>query len=270
MLELLTLEVLKAVTSTCVKFYIAALLGGGGRITYDKTELGYKVPKWFMNPDSSVSALCGYGTSVQGDEFQSLDSAKDLATEQMAKTIRISTRAMVEEKIRYDRTSAQQKRLVEVLVKSEGLEDFIRANATVSRKQLVEVTKPEKDMRAFVELQLDAKVYGKYREDTLQTAKKRILMMKTDDLIAEMEADEALLGTPTNAIGTAVQPPPQPPAPPAATPALPPAGAKPTPPTPSAVEKELDSMSATPGGSSSGKTSGFKGIEQELESEGTK
>ena len=46
-MEILTLALLKAVATTCIKIYLSSLLGGGGAVVYRSSELGYKVPKWY-------------------------------------------------------------------------------------------------------------------------------------------------------------------------------------------------------------------------------
>jgi len=59
MLEALALTLLKTVASTCVKFYLGTLLGSGNAIDYKRVDLGYDVPKWFMNPDKGEEVLVG-------------------------------------------------------------------------------------------------------------------------------------------------------------------------------------------------------------------
>jgi hypothetical protein len=191
MLETLALTLLKTVATTCVKFYLGSLLGGGSAIDYKRADLGYDVPKWFMNPDKGEEALVGYGTSVVGDEFESLADAREKAMDQMAETIRVSSRAMIQDQVKYDKTSIKQQRLVELFARNDGIVDFIRASAEVDKKQLVKITQPERDMRAFVRIRLAPAVYIKYQEDRIKALKTKVVQQKTDELMAEMEAEVA-------------------------------------------------------------------------------
>lgn len=188
MLETLALTILNALTSTCVKFYLNSLLGSGG-IDYKKSELGYSVPSWYMNPKSGEESFLGYGTSTAGDEFESIDDAKERAIKQMVETMRLSSRALVKDKVKFDATSIRQQRLVDLFVRSEGLEEFVRLNAAVDEKKLVKVTQPQPDMRAFVRIRLDPEVYIKFQGERLKALKTRIVQQKTEDLMSEIEAE---------------------------------------------------------------------------------
>jgi len=140
-------------------------------------------------------------------------------------------------------------RLVELFVRNDGIVDFIRASAEVDKKQLVKVTQPERDMRAFVRIRLTPAIYIKYQEERVKVLKTRIVQQKTDDLMAEMEAEVAAASNKPPADVTApVVPPPAPPTEPKVTP---PTETKATPPTEpkgvsrssgkfSDLEKELD------------------------------
>lgn len=248
MLETLALTILNALTSTCVKFYLTTLLGAGG-IDYKKSELGYAVPSWYMNPKSGDEVFRGYGTSTAGDEFESLADAKEKATLQMVETMRLSSRAMVKDKIKYDKSSIKQQRLIELFVRSEGLEEFVRLNAAVDQKSLVEVTKPQRDMRAFMCIKLDPKVYVKFQEERLKALKTRIVQQKEEDLMAEIDAE---LAANSNKVPSEVVPPP----------VTPPAEV--TPAKDGAAEPEKDGA-RVPAGRSSGR---FSGLEKELDAQG--
>ena len=195
-MEILTLALLKAVATTCIKIYLTSLLGGGGAVTYRSSELGYKVPKWYMNPGRSAKTFYAYGTSTTGDEFQSLDDARQRALEQMVNHIRLSNQKIAQGGVRYDSSSVKQKRLVELFIRGDGLEDFIRMNSTLDKKQLVEVKRDTVDMRAFVRLALKSKTYIKYQEKTLKNLERNLLRQKTDDILEEIEdEDKAVEGT---------------------------------------------------------------------------
>jgi hypothetical protein len=191
MLEALALTLLKTVATTCVKFYLGTLLGSGHGLDYKRSDLGYDVPKWFMNPDKGEELLLGYGTSVVGDEFESLADAREKAIDQMAETIRVSSRAMIQDQVKYDKSSVKQQRLVELFARNDGIVDFIRASAEMDKKQLVKVTQPERDMRAFVRIRLAPSVYIKHQEGRIKALKTKIVQQKTDDLMAELEAEVA-------------------------------------------------------------------------------
>jgi len=178
---------------------------------------------------------------VVGDEFESLADAREKAVTQMAETIRVSSRAMVQDQVKYDATNIKMQRLVELFVRNDGITDFIRASAEVDKKQLVKVTQPERDMRAFVRIRLTPAVYIKYQEARVKLLKTRIVQQKTDDLMAEMEAEVAAASNKPPADVTApVVPPPAPPTEPAGTPLTEPKGVSRSSGKFSDLEKELD------------------------------
>jgi len=190
MLDPITALILKVVASTCIKFYMTSLLGAG-QVTYDSGELGYKIPKWYMNPGRPKKVFYSYGTSVSGDEFESLEDARRKAIDQMAQHIRLSNRAMVEKQVRYDTGSVKQRRLIELFVRGDGLEQFIRMNSKMDKKQLVRVTMPRDDIRAFVRMELKLKKYLAYQDKSLTALKKRLMQQKADDILDEMQAELA-------------------------------------------------------------------------------
>ncbi len=181
----LTLLILKAIGSTFIKFYLGSLLAGSS-LTYSKSELGYKVPKWYMNPERATS-IYSYGTSIEGDEFQSIEDARTAAVNQMVKHIRLGNQRMIKEKISFDRNSVKQRRLIDLFVRGEGLEDFVLMNVTMDKKQLVKTSTDE--MRAFVRLKLKAKTYFEYQEEHVQKLKSKIVHQKTDDILEEMDKE---------------------------------------------------------------------------------
>ena len=183
----LTLIIVRAVASTFIKFYLTSLLAGGSAISYSKSELGYKVPKWYMNPGRTTSVMYSYGTSTEGDEFQAIDNAREAAVDQMIKHIRLANQRIAKEKISYSKDSIKQKRLVELFVRGDGLEKFVNLNAITDKKQLV---KTQKDgMRAFVRLKIKADLFIEYQEDRVKELKSKIVHQKTDDILAEMDAE---------------------------------------------------------------------------------
>lgn len=194
-MEVLTLAILKAVATTCIKLYLGSLLGGGA-ISAKSSELGYKIPKWYMNPGRAGKTFYAYGTSVRGDEFESIDDARQRALEQMVNHIRLSNQKIIGDQIRFDKTSVKQQRLVELFIRGDGLEDFIRMNAALDKKQLVRVEEPETDMRAFVRLALPADAYIAYQEATVKDLKQKIVRQKSDDILAEIEQEsQGLINT---------------------------------------------------------------------------
>lgn len=190
MLDPITALILKVVASACVKFYLSSLLGAG-QLAYDSGELGYKIPKWYMNPGRTSKTFYSYGTSVSGDEFESLEDARRRAIDQMAQHIRLSNRAIVEKQVRYDANSVKQRRLIELFVRGDELEQFIRMNAKLDKKQLVRVTMPRDDMRAFLRMKMKAKTYIAYQNQSLNALKTRLMQQKTDDILDEMQAELA-------------------------------------------------------------------------------
>jgi hypothetical protein len=182
----LTFLIVKALASTFLKFYLTSLLSGGA-LTYSKAELGYKVPKWYMNPGRLTSSIYSYGTSVEGDEFQSIEISKNYAVKQMTKHIRLGNQRMVKEKISFDRNSIKQQRLVDLFIRGDGLEDFVLMNVTMDKKQLVKTSTDE--IRAFVRLKLKADKYFEYQEENVQSLKSKIVHQKTDDILEEMDKE---------------------------------------------------------------------------------
>jgi len=183
----LTLIIVKAVAGTFIRFYLTSLLAGGAALTYSKSELGYKVPKWYMNPGRTSSVIYSYGTSTEGDEFQSIEKARLAAVNQMVKHIRLANQRIIKEKVSYNHESIKQQRLIDLFVRGDGLEDFVLMNAAIDKKQLVKT--PKDDMRAFVRLKLKADVFFKYQENRVQTLKSKIVHQKTDDIIDEMDKE---------------------------------------------------------------------------------
>jgi len=236
MLEALVFAVLKAIATTCVKYYITSLLEGG-RINYKESELGYKVPAWYMNPGNPDKTLFSYGTSVEGDEFQSIEDARKQAIAQMAKAIRQSNRKLVDENIHFDASSVKQRRLIDLFVRGEGLEEFLTAQGKLDRKDLVKIKGSHPaDIRAFVRLALPAEDYIAYQQKSVNELKVRLTQQKTEDIMAEMDAevkawdDEEKAGLPAPEAPPVIEPPaaepfaPAPePAPPAVEPAATPA-----------------------------------------------
>jgi hypothetical protein len=190
MLEVLTVTVLKAMASTCVKLYVASLLGSGA-IVHKRRDLGYKVPRWYENHGRRTVYFHSFGTSIEGDEFESLEHAREKATRQMVKHIRLSNQKLVAEHVRYDKESVKQSRFVELFIRGSGLEAFVQTNARISERQLVKVSEPERDMRAFVRLSLHSKYYLEYQQKEVQTLKRKLMRQKAEDILAEIDAEKA-------------------------------------------------------------------------------
>lgn len=188
MLEWLVLSIVKSLASTIIKLYISSLMAGGG-LVYSEGELGYKMPKWYMNPGRASSSFYSYGTSIKGDEFESIEDARNKALNQMVKHIRLSNQAMLKENIRYDKKNVKQRRLVRLFVRGEGLEDFVRINAKVDKRQLVKVPVPREDMRAFVRLSLSLEVYLEYQEEELNKLKNKLVRQRAEDLLDELDKE---------------------------------------------------------------------------------
>jgi hypothetical protein len=183
-MEALALIIIKAVATTFIKYYIASLMAPSG-VTYNSAELGYKVPKWYMNPGKQPAALYAYGTSTEGDEFVSLEKAQISAIKQMVDNIRLANQHIINDKISYNKNSIKQRRLVDLFVKGQDLEDFVHMNAVADQKQLVKTGSG--DMRAFVRISLKPKLFYKYQEKQIQALKTKIVHQKSDDILAEME-----------------------------------------------------------------------------------
>jgi len=188
----LTLIIVKAIAGTFIKFYLTSLLAGGAALSYSKSELGYKVPKWYMNPGRTTSVIYSYGTTTEGDEFESIEKARLTAVNQMVKHIRLANRRIVKEKVSYNRESLKQQRLIDLFVRGDGLEDFVLMNAVIDKKQLVKTQKD--DMRAFVRLKLKANTFFEYQENRVQTLKSKIVHQKTDDILDEMDREIKVYG----------------------------------------------------------------------------
>ena len=189
-MEALAFVIIKTIVSCFVKYYVTTLLAGS-TLVYNSADLGYKVPKWYMNPGRATSSLYAYGTSIEGDEFQSLDKARDAALKQMAATIRMGNKKMVVDKVSYNQKSIKQRRLVDLFVKGNGLEDFIRTNVSMDKKQLVKTR--DGDMRAFVRLSLKTKTFMEYQKKQVKILKSKIVHQKSDDILAEMDAEIAAM-----------------------------------------------------------------------------
>ena len=185
----LTLAIIKVVATTCVKLYVGSMTSGG-KLVYDEAELGYKVPKWYMNPGKPGKTFYAYGTSVTGDEFEAVEDAREKAIDQMVTHIRLSTEQAIKESVTYDKESLKQRRLVELFIRGEGLETFVGANGKVDRRQLVRVQAPgDEDMRAFVRIALSSKDYVAYQTATLEALKKKLMFQKSDDILDEMKVE---------------------------------------------------------------------------------
>lgn len=187
-MEVLTIAILKAVATSCVKYYLTALIASSP-IAYNKSDLGYNVPKWYMNPGIARSTFYAYGTSIKGDEFESISDAKEQAIKQMVEFIRLSNQKMIGDQIKYDESSIKQKRLLELFVRGDDLDGFIRVNMKVGKQDLVKVTNPETDMRAFVRVDVDSDIYNEFQTKTLHELKTRLTRQKTEDIMSEMEEE---------------------------------------------------------------------------------
>ncbi len=238
-MEMLALTLLKTLASTCLKFYLGYLFSAGG-IDASKSDLGYTMPSWYMNPGRQAKAFYAYGTSVEGDEFASIEDARQQAVNQMATLIRRSQQRIITEEIRYDQSSIKQKRLVELFLRGEKLEPFILSHAVLDKKSIVKVKGTPPDLRAFVRLKLDADDYLTHQDATLRELRKKLTYQKSEDIMEEMDAEmkslknQAVEGVPED---TPVTPAPSPASPVSHTPAL----------TPSvsvfdAMEGELDKV----------------------------
>jgi len=190
----LVLAILKGVATSCLKLYVSYVVSTSSPVTYKSKDLGYKVPRWYMNPGVLEKQFYAYGTSVEGDEFQSLDKAKNDAVEQMTTTIRLTNQKMVKDGIRYDTGNVRERRLVELFLKNEGLEDYVLANMNVDKKEIVKVPNPKPDLRAFVRISMDADAFMKHQEEWLNGLKRGLMAAKTEDIMSELDADE---GSPT-------------------------------------------------------------------------
>lgn len=187
-MEFLTLSLLKILASACLKCYLGYLLVAGG-VLVNSQDLGYAIPSWFMNPGKQASAFYSYGTSVSGDEFESLEDARQIAVTQMTTLIRRSHQKIISEEVHYDPSSIKQQRLIELFLRGENLEAFILNHAVVDKKQLIKVKQPESDIRAFVRLKLKTEDYLAHQKSTLHDLRIQLTQQKSEDIMAEMAAE---------------------------------------------------------------------------------
>lgn len=189
MLEALLMVVLKTVIETCVKYYVGQMLESG-QLSYNKADLGYDVPKWYMNIDAKAQDFYAYGTAVDADEFVALEAARKSAAQQMTDTLKICHEKM-SAGIHYDTNSLPQRRLIENFAHGEGVDAIVRQNARVDRNQLVKMPDKERRMRAFVRLKMDAATYQEIQKKRLTELTNKLIHQKTDDIMAEMDAEIA-------------------------------------------------------------------------------
>ncbi len=208
-MEILALTLLKTLASTCLKFYLGYLFTSGG-IQANTGDLGYKIPTWYMNPGQQATSFYAYGTSVEGDEFASIEDARQQAVNQMATLIRRSHQRIITEEIRYDQTSIKQRRLVDLFLRGEELDAFILNHASLDKKTIVKVKGTPPDLRAFVRLKLDVEDYLSNQDATLSELRKKLTYQKSEDIMEEMDAEMRKQETP--------EPPADIPVPPADTP----------------------------------------------------
>ncbi len=208
-MEILALTLLKTLASTCLKFYLGYLFTSGG-IQANTGDLGYKIPTWYMNPGRQATSFYSYGTSVEGDEFASIEDARQQAVNQMATLIRRSHQRIITEEIRYDQTSIKQRRLVDLFLRGEELDAFILNHASLDKKTIVKVKGTPPDLRAFVRLKLDVEDYLSNQDATLSELRKKLTYQKSEDIMEEMDAEMRKQETP--------EPPADIPVPPADTP----------------------------------------------------
>ncbi len=187
-MEILALSLLKTLASTCLRLYLGYLFAADG-IQSDRKDLGYSIPAWFMNPDRQATAFHAYGTSVKGDEFESLEDARQQAVEQMVSLIRRSHQRIISEEIRYDASSVKQRRLVDLFLRGDSLHAFVLNTAVVDRKKIVKVKKADPDLRAFVRLRLETEDYLAHQERILRELRIRLTHQKSEDIMAELDAE---------------------------------------------------------------------------------
>ncbi len=186
----LTILILRTVASTCIRLYITSMFSNQNTLVYQSGELGYKVPRWYMEAGSE-RVFYAYGTSVDGDEFESLADARRKAAVAMGEHIRLANREIADSHIHYDRASVKQQRLVDLFVRDDGLGDFITRAGTVDKQQLVRVRRDGgSDIRAFVRLALPVKDYVAYQETTLNALKTKLVRQKVDEIMAEIDAEQ--------------------------------------------------------------------------------
>lgn len=205
-MEILAFSLLKTLASTCLRFYLGYLFASGG-IEADKGTLGYKIPSWYMNPGRQATAFYAYGTSVEGDEFASLEDARQQAVNQMATLIRRSHQRIITEEIRYDQSSIRQRRLVELFLRGENLEPFVLNHAALDKKSIVKVKGTPPGLRAFVRLKLDTDDYLSHQDTTLRELRRKLTYQKSEDIMEEMEAEMQKLQVPEPPADIPVPPP---------------------------------------------------------------
>lgn len=195
-MEILALTLVKTLASSCLKFYLGYLFSSVG-IQANSGDLGYKIPSWYMNPGHQATAFYAYGTSVEGDEFASIEDARQQAVNQMATLIRRSHQRIITEEIRYDQASVKQRRLVDLFLRGEDLEPFILNHATLDKKTIVKVKKgTPTELRAFVRLKLDVDDYLSNQESTLSELRRKLTYQKAEDIMEEMDAEMRKQETP--------------------------------------------------------------------------
>ncbi len=213
-MEVIALALVKTLATTCLKYYLNFLFASGGIIA-DKGELGYSIPSWYMNPGRQATAFYSYGTSTEGDEFASIDDARQKAIDQMIDLIKRSHQRIIKEEIRYDASDVKQRRLVDLFMRGDNLDQFILSHAALDKKQIIKVTTPDPDLRAFVRLKLSAEDYIKNQEETIHELRKRLTYQKSENIMEEMAQEmENLRPAPVPGEGDDVLPPPDAPVPP--------------------------------------------------------
>lgn len=245
-MEILALGLLKTLASTCLKFYLGYLFSAGG-IDVERDALNYKIPSWYMNPGKHATAFYAYGTSVEGDEFESIEDARQQAINQMVDLLNRSHQRIITEEINYDKESLKQRRLVALFLRGENLHTFILNHAVLDKKKLVKVDETPPDLRAFVRLKLSTADYLEHQDSTLRELRKKLTYQKSDDIMAEMAAEMKKMqselpphaGRPSGPTPHGTNAPPQP--------NLTPPNGEPTPPAPAgsvfdAMENELENL----------------------------
>jgi len=253
-MEILALTLLKTLASTCLKFYLSYLFTSGG-IQASKGDLGYEIPSWYMNPGRQATSFYSYGTSVEGDEFASIEDARRQAVNQMSTLIRRSHQRIITEEIRYDLGSIKQRRLVDLFLRGDELDTFILNHATLDKKSIAKVKGTPPDLRAFVRLKLDVDDYLSNQDATLSELRKKLTYQKSEDIMEEMEVEMKAMKTP--------EVPADLPIPPVDTPTPPPAKTTEGSPLQPDIAPEPSVPKPTPPVSPSGSV--FDAMENELE-----
>lgn len=215
-MEILALTLLKTLASTCLKFYLSYLFTSGG-IQASKGDLGYEIPSWYMNPGRQATSFYSYGTSVEGDEFASIEDARRQAVNQMSTLIRRSHQRIITEEIRYDQGSIKQRRLVDLFLRGDELDTFILNHATLDKKSIAKVKGTPPDLRAFVRLKLDVDDYLSNQDATLSELRKKLTYQKSEDIMEEMEVEMKAMKTPEVPADLPIPPVDTPTPPPATT-----------------------------------------------------